>query len=44
MKVNRKKKVIKKKGYEIVKLENEVIISKLSLEWTRDDQMIGMVV
>jgi hypothetical protein len=43
MKVNRKKKSYKEKNYEILKLENEVIIFKLSLEWSRDDHTTRMV-
>ncbi len=43
MKVNRKKKWLLKKN-EIVRLENEVIIFKLSLEWSRDDHTTRMVV
>jgi hypothetical protein len=30
-------------NYEIDRLENEVVISKLSLKWSKDDHTIGMV-
>ncbi len=33
----------KEKSYEVVRLENEVVISKLSLEWSKDDHTIKMV-
>ncbi len=38
-----KKSSYKEKSYETVKLENEVIILKLFLEWSSDDHIIGMV-
>jgi hypothetical protein len=38
MKVNRRES-----SYEVVKLENEVVISKLSLEWSKDDHTTKMV-
>jgi hypothetical protein len=31
-------------SYEIVRLENEVIIFELSLEWSKDNHMIEMIV
>jgi hypothetical protein len=36
-------KIIIKSNYEIVKLENEVFIFELSLEWSRDDHKIRVV-
>ncbi len=38
MKVNRKKN-----NYDVVRLENEVVISKVSLEWSTDDHTTRMV-
>jgi hypothetical protein len=32
-----------KNSYEIVRLENEIIILKFSLEWAKDDHMTKMV-
>jgi len=33
----------KENNYKIVRLENEVVILKLSLEWSRDNYMTKMV-
>jgi hypothetical protein len=44
MKVNRKIKSYKERSYEVVRLENEVVIFKLSLEWSKDNHMTEMVV
>jgi hypothetical protein len=38
MKVNRKKN-----NYDVVRLENEVVISEVSLEWSTDDHTTRMV-
>jgi hypothetical protein len=34
----------KRSSYEIVRLENEVIIFELSLEWSKDNHVTKMVV
>jgi len=33
----------KERNYEIVRLENEVIIFELFFEWSKDDHTIGIV-
>jgi hypothetical protein len=40
----KKESSYKERNYEIVRLENEVIIFELSLEWSSDNHMIEMAV